>query len=62
LKSKINIFTVNIMYKFIYFNENYRKLVIYRSAKNQNRSKLIDLPTIYCSEPKRWRIGDNYER
>jgi len=52
LKSKINIFIVNIMYKFIYFNENSRKLAILRSAKNQNRSKLIDLPTIYCSESK----------
>ena len=50
------------MYKFIYFNENSRKLAILRSAKNQNRSKLIDLPTIYCSELKRSRIGYNYER
>jgi hypothetical protein len=50
------------MHKFIYFNENYRKLAIARSAKNQNRSKVIDLPTIYCSELKRWRIEDNYER
>jgi hypothetical protein len=41
---------VNIMYKFIYFNESYRKLAILRSAKNQNRSKLIDLPTIYSGE------------
>jgi len=38
------------MYKFIYLNENYRKLVMLRSAKNQNRSKLIDLPTIYSGE------------
>jgi len=62
LKSKINMFMVNIMHKFIYFNESSRKLAMTRSAKNQNRSKLIDLPTIYSSELKRSRIGDNYER
>jgi len=62
LKSKINILMVNILHKPIYFNDNYRKLTILRSAKNQNRSKLIDLPTIYCSELKRSRIGYNYER
>ena len=38
------------MYNFIYFNENYIRLSILRSAKNQNRSKLIDLPTIYSGE------------
>ena len=53
---------VYIMHKFIYFNESYRKLAMTRSAKNQNRSKLIDLPTIYSSELKRWRTVDNYER
>ena len=52
---------VDIMHKFIYFNNSYRKLTMTRSAKNQNRSKLIDLPVIYSSELKRWRI-DNYER
>ena len=52
---------VYIMHKFIYFNKSYIKLAMTRSAKNQNRSKLIDLPTIYSSELKRWRI-DNYER
>ena len=52
---------VDIMHKFIYFNNSYRKLTMTRSAKNQNRSKLIDLPAIYSSELKRWRI-DNYER
>ena len=62
MKSKINIFIANILQNIVYFNNKHRNLITHRSAKNQNRSKLIDLPTIYSGGLEIWRIGDNYER
>ena len=52
MKSKFNILMLNILQILSYFNENYINLLIHRSANDQNRSKLIDLPTIYSGALK----------
>ncbi len=57
MKSKFNIYNMNLMYKLQYsyiinIKNTYRK-----EYTGHNRSKLIDLPAIYSSELKTWILG-----
>ena len=58
MKFKFNIYHIRFMKKLQYYGILYMKKIDTRSHGGQFRSKLIDLPAIYPSEPKIGNLGE----